>query len=242
MENTNNYLINTMRAKNIDEYTIFKVLYSFLFDKQSHRWIQKEILGIPANANGGGYVTMDILHHFNIRNEHKGLLSKDYSNISVLDENARQLIESFIETRSEAKNLIERKPINPNKKDTERNATVKVRVYQDVLKEYLLENYNHKCAFCEIDQPELLIASHIVPWSIDKTKRLELENCILLCIMHDKLFDKGFITLNENDVLVSKKLKQSVKCHTTALSFRKPLQNPPKIEYLKWHQEFIFKK
>jgi putative restriction endonuclease len=231
-----------MRIKNLDDYTAFKVLYAYLVDKKSHRSIQKEVLGLPAKANGGGFVAMDILHHFNIKEEHKGLLSKNYDNISDLDEKAKELIESFIEARIEAKNLIERKPIKPNKNKTERNANVKVRVYQDVLKEYLLENYNHKCALCDIDQSELLIASHIVPWSLNETARLELENCILLCVLHDKLFDKGFITIADNNVVVSKKLKQSVHYHVKDLVFRQPLQNPPNNEYLMLHYDQIFKK
>lgn len=231
-----------MRNKNIDEYIIFKVLYSYLFAEKSHRWIQKEILGLPAPAKGGGFVTMDILHHYNLRGEHKGFLRKNYSNISLLEEKTKKLIESFIETQNEAKNLIERKPINPNKNKTERSSTVKVRVYQDVLKEYVSENYNHKCALCEIDQPELLIASHIIPWRADESKRLELENCILLCVIHDKLFDKGLITINENNVIVSNELKQSVQHHVKDLVFRKPSQNPPEIQYLTLHNEEIFKK
>jgi putative restriction endonuclease len=41
----------------------------------------------------------------------------------------------------------------------------------------ILANYSTKCAITGIDIPELL-ASHIVPWSINENERLNPENGI----------------------------------------------------------------
>ena len=41
---------------------------------------------------------------------------------------------------------------------------------------------------------ELLIASHIVPWSVDETNRLNPTNGIALNPLHDKAFELGYLT------------------------------------------------
>ena len=41
---------------------------------------------------------------------------------------------------------------------------VKTRVNQSVFRQMVLANYTSKCAITGIDIPELLLASHIVPW------------------------------------------------------------------------------
>lgn len=52
-----------------------RVIYSYLVKSMSHRKIQMEILGMPAPANGGGFLAMQILHDFEIRDDKKGVLA-----------------------------------------------------------------------------------------------------------------------------------------------------------------------
>ncbi len=52
------------------------VLTAYLCRGQSHREIQREILHLEAPARGGGFKTMEILHKFGIRKEHKSILSR----------------------------------------------------------------------------------------------------------------------------------------------------------------------
>ena len=42
---------------------------------------------------------------------------------------------------------------------------IKTRVNQSVFRQMVLANYTNKCAITGIDIPELLLASHIIPWS-----------------------------------------------------------------------------
>ena len=49
-----------------------------------------------------------------------------------------------------------------------------------------------------LSEPRLLIASHIVPWSKDKTNRLNPSNGLCLSAIHDRAFDKGLITLTDD--------------------------------------------
>lgn len=231
-----------MNIKNIDNYIISKVLYAYLVESKSHRQIQRDILGLPAPQKGGGFVTMEILHHFDLKKEAKGILSENFNNIEALHDEAQEIIKEYLEIQTEAESIILKKQINPNNKKTERLTTVKARVYQDVLKKYVSENYNHTCSLCENDQPELLVASHIVPWKSDESKRLDLDNCILLCNFHDKLFDKGFITLSDDyTLLISQELSDNVSKQITSTTLKTPKYESPNIENLKIHREEIFR-
>jgi len=46
--------------------------------------------------------------------------------------------------------------------------------------------------------PELIVASHIVPWSKDKGNRLSPQNGLALNTLHDKAFDRHLITITED--------------------------------------------
>jgi putative restriction endonuclease len=231
-----------MRKGKFDDYIIAKVLHAYLIEGKSHRFIQREILELPAPAKGGGFVAMQILHEFNIKGKDKGILKNNFERLNEIESYAVHLIKSYLEIQEEAVKNIEYK-INPKNKKTEQYSVLKTRVYQDVLKRYVLLNYCNKCALCDIDQPELLVASHIIPWSVNEDKRLNLDNCILLCNLHDKLFDKGFICLDGDlTVRVSKQLSKNVLKYITELSFRKPTTILPNIDNLKVRMEQIFKK
>ncbi len=45
---------------------------------------------------------------------------------------------------------------------------VKTRVNQNTFRQIVLANYSSKCAISSIDIPDLLIASHIIPWSTNE--------------------------------------------------------------------------
>ena len=72
------------------------------------------------------------------------------------------------------------------------------RIGQDILRKELLKRYENKCAMCNVDEKDVLRASHIIPWSEDKSIRLDPTNAILLCGLHDLAFDKGLITINDD--------------------------------------------
>lgn len=69
-----------------------------------------------------------------------------------------------------------------------------------------VEARERACRLTGITNPALLIASHIKPWRVCKTaaERLDGANGVLLTPDADHLFDRGFITFNDDgDVLVS---------------------------------------
>jgi hypothetical protein len=85
---------------------------------------------------------------------------------------------------------------------------------QSYFRKSLLEKYS-KCLLCDIKNPKLLIASHIKPASVSNTlEKADVNNGLLLCPLHDKLFDQGYISFDSsrgrlilaNGILEKKKL------------------------------------
>ncbi len=128
---------------------------------------------------------------------------------------------------------------------------VKTRVNQSVFRQIVLANYASKCAISGINIPQLLMASHIIPWSANEKERLNPENGICLSPLYDKAFDKGLIGINTNyEIILSKDLKAK---NTTAFYFNhfasienlkisEALKYLPKKEFLEYHLDTIFQK
>ncbi len=94
-------------------------------------------------------------------------------------------------------------------KSTEAERLVVQRVGQNIFRAALFEYWNGKCPLTGISEPELLRASHIIPWAECETdaQRLDVHNGLLLSALWDAAFDKGLISFSEDGVvLVSDKL------------------------------------
>jgi putative restriction endonuclease len=128
---------------------------------------------------------------------------------------------------------------------------VKTRVNQNVFRQIVVANYSNKCAITGIDLPELLFASHIIPWSKNEEERLNPENGICLSALYDKAFDKGLIAVNENyHILISDKLKKKKEADYYGKYFASienrllisPQRYFPKKEFIQYHLDEIFNK
>ena len=122
---------------------------------------------------------------------------------------------------------------------------VKTRRNQSFFRESILSSYSSTCCLTGIDIPQLLIASHIIPWSEDKENRLNPQNGLCLNSLHDKAFDKGFISFDENyQVVVSAELKNQKSQYFSDLEGQKmtlPKKFLPNLDFLKYHNERIFR-
>jgi len=128
---------------------------------------------------------------------------------------------------------------------------VKTRVNQNVFRQIVLANYEGHCALTGIDLSDLLVASHIIPWSENKQERLNPENGICLSSLYDKAFDRGLISFSDSkQVLFSTRLKANVGKDYYATYFA-PIENamlvtPKKYyvnpQFLEWHRDCIFNK
>lgn len=126
--------------------------------------------------------------------------------------------------------------------NTEFLIETKQRIGQQQLRRQLITK--HKCCqICGLDIVDLLIASHIKPWKdSDDKERLDINNGILLCPNHDKLFDKGFISFNDDgsiaisDLLKSRNLKIMGITEDISIYF-----NEDSKRYIKWHRQNCLK-
>lgn len=75
---------------------------------------------------------------------------------------------------------------------------VKTRVNQELFRRVIIGNYYHSCAICGLNIPSLLIASHILKWSDKKEERLNPENGICLCNLHDRAFELGYLGIKSD--------------------------------------------
>lgn len=77
---------------------------------------------------------------------------------------------------------------------------VKQRVGQVQFSNNVKNNYNRKCCFpcCTIDDEHYLVASHIARWADNPVRRGDTDNGLCFCLMHDKAFELGYFSLDDN--------------------------------------------
>ena len=86
---------------------------------------------------------------------------------------------------------------------SDREAIVKVRVNQGIFRDVLVKRYGKKCCLCGVTGKCFLVASHIKPWSDSSPEeRTDVNNGLLLCPNHDKLFDGGWISFADNGNII----------------------------------------
>lgn len=93
---------------------------------------------------------------------------------------------------------------------TTRTALIEARVGQGAFRSRLVDRWAGKCALTGLQNPNLLIASHIHAWSLaDNTARLDPDNGLLLAAHIDRLFDSGLVSFSQHgDILISDMLKE----------------------------------
>ncbi len=137
------------------------------------------------------------------------------------------------------------------KEGKERESTVKARVNQSFFRKTVLASYNFSCCITGLNKPELLIAGHIKPWSVDSQNRLNPRNGIAINSLHDKAFENGLITISPvYRIMISdelKKQKTNVPIQELFLKYEGkeiflPSKFRPDPEFLKYHNKERFKK
>lgn len=124
--------------------------------------------------------------------------------------------------------------------NTEKESIVKVRIGQSMFRKKLILKYK-KCVLCGMDKKEILIASHIKPWSQSNNyEKLDLENGLLLCPHHDSLFDKKYISFDAEGFLhiseeISNINREFLNINT---NMRIVLSNRQK-QYMEWHHKMF---
>ena len=151
-------------------------------------------------------------------------------------------------------NTIEAQPhtedtLNEMREITEGQSTTKIRIGQNFFRQMILSAYGNRCCITGNPIPELLVASHIIPWHQQSEYRLNPKNGLCLAGTHDVAFDRGLITFDENYKLVlSRHLEEflpeeTLECNFVAYSGRQlhfPERFYPESNFLRFHRENIF--
>ena len=134
----------------------------------------------------------------------------------------------------------------------ERTVFSKVRVGQDFFRKAVLSAYNNRCCISNIHFSELLIASHIKPWSEsnDENEKVNPRNGLCLNAFYDKAFDRGYITISDKYIVhVSKQIREDYKDKSTKEWFGRcegkkiilPDRFKPDKKFIQYHNDVVFK-
>lgn len=132
----------------------------------------------------------------------------------------------------------------------ERDRVLKTRVNQDFFRMAVLSSYQNKCCITNLPFPDLLNASHIIPWKDDLANRLNPHNGLCLNALHNRAFDRGLITIMPDyTVKISSRIRsifdeQSVIDYFISYQGQKinlPTRFIPEKSFLEFHNKKIFK-
>lgn len=134
--------------------------------------------------------------------------------------------------------------------ETSREATVLVRRGQSFFRKAVLAAYDGTCCITGIALPELIRASHIVPWSHRENSRLDPRNGVALNALHDAALDRGLMTLSDKcEVILSRRLRDQIQeqavyeqyfAQYEGIVISLPERFMPSKECLEYHREQIF--
>lgn len=210
-----------------------KVLFKFLVEGKSHRQIERETMEL---SESNGFNSWKVTQFFGFGDKAKGTFS-GYTFKDVLSSLENVDMGQFKDYHLE--NIFKDKRTEMSESaGTDLLRSIKTRVGQARVRKEILFNYQNKCALCDIDTDILLVASHIKPWSISTQKeRIDPSNVVLLCRLHDGLFENGYICLDDNfKVLYRDPAELDRQGISTELAFRMPISGSPSILYIKEHR------
>ena len=128
--------------------------------------------------------------------------------------------------------------------ETERQALVNARVGQGRFKDNV-KQIESECRVTKVNRLEHLRASHLKPWrDCDNSERLDGENGLLLTPSIDHLFDRGFISFENNGDLLVSPVSHKVSLERMGVPVESGLNvggfsEGQKI-FLDYHREYIF--
>lgn len=189
-----------------------------------HQGVAKDVsfseAGPPARGHAAAFI-------FATRDEFYGAVKEVYRKSTSLPTHPLELFRKETETLG----------------DTEAERSQRVRIGQNIFRESLLDYWNGACPMTGITNPELLRASHIVPWAKCETddERLNVYNGLLLSSLWDAAFDAGLLTFADDGEPIHSR-------HASEAARRALLSSPaPKLplhnehrERLAWHRVNIF--
>ncbi|RZK02002.1 MAG: HNH endonuclease [Flavobacterium sp.] len=133
----------------------------------------------------------------------------------------------------------------------EKETVIKARINQSFFRSTILSSYNQKCCITGLSIPDFLVASHIIPWKKDELNRINPHNGLCLNSIHDKAFDRGFITITPDFKIKTSDYFKDYSKEIAVLELFNKYENQsiilpdrflPSREFLDFHYQNIFRK
>lgn len=130
-----------------------------------------------------------------------------------------------------------------------RETVVRARVNQSFFRAAVLASYGSRCCITGLSVPQLLNASHIVPWVVDVKNRTNPRNGLCLNATHDRAFDCGLVTITTDlrvkvsrfapDVGKDGAFEDLLRRYEGA-TISPPRHFVPEPEFLAYHNKHVF--
>lgn len=183
-----------------------------------------ESVEVQTNINNNYHLQFKIVGNgkmHNMKNKYEEYIGRviDYKELIIFLDFTNY--EIYFEEKTTYNNYHDKKIINSAKKEIDKvikkakreyaqnnienvDAYIEMMLYirnnsiQKKFRKDLFIEFDNKCAICGINKKELLVASHILPYSkCENIKQMQdHNNGLLLCSAHDSLFDKNLISFN----------------------------------------------
>jgi hypothetical protein len=198
--------------------------------------------------SGASRADREIWEEFTSDWEQLGVASEEKLQLLLGQPEEVKLASSFIKIRIARQPTIKLPSAEPSG-PTETAVTTKARLGQRFFRQSVLASYNSRCCITGNPIPELLVASHILPWSKYPEHRLNPQNGLCLAHTQDAAFDKGLITFDENYRLVfSRYLQEFMPNEALVRNFLayegKQIEMPDKFlpgaDFMLKHREEVF--
>lgn len=194
--------------------------------------------------NYGNYMELELLEEYDQSNfsievlKANGLRGRIQGPRRV-NELATLLNSSVTNWNEEVENIL----LDTNLQGEEKEIIIKARINQSVYREKLLHRFK-TCCLCGVSDARMLVASHIKPWSkCNPKEKVDVDNGLLLCPNHDKVFDIGLITFdNDGNIIISKDLKETDRIFLNLRENMKVEISEKNRAYIEYHRSHIFKK
>ena len=202
------------------------------------RFIAKEGIRIGRNMDDNDTIINHLEKNKSKRSIYLNENNNDYSDFKAALNKYRKFIAEKSDLIDDIETII-KDEIIPK---TEKEQLISARIGQGNYRNKLI-NLWKKCAVSECKMTDVLIASHIKPWSKSTNiEKLDPYNGLLLLPNYDKLFDKGLISFEDNGKIIISPLIKEEEYKVLGISpndklFKVYDENKP---YLEEHRRIVF--
>jgi len=125
---------------------------------------------------------------------------------------------------------------------TEREATVRQRIGQDLFREGLMALWGGRCAVTGLEVPALLRASHAKPWAdSNDAERMDVYSGLLLAAHWDAAFDVGLVSFDIGGSLLLSPMLPPAGAEMLRQGRESSVVLAPRhLAYMAWHRERVW--